>query len=222
MASRSAWIVLAVVGIGLASGCERPKGWERREVDHALVEVDRAHLHLRTDMVGEGRFESPATFVLVDAQNTHTADLEVTLGGVLVDAGGQTVAELRAESLRIPAGGVRTFALIDDQNQARPSAVTARVEVTGAWPPDYPPPLVVAEGAVTRDGDRLMVAGTVHNTVDRHVKVIVLAGFYGADGTPLRRPFTLMELAGNTSHPAEFVGPEGATKAYIFIGQYVY
>jgi hypothetical protein len=220
MAPRTACVVVAAA-IG-ALGCERPKGWQRREVDHALVQVDRDHLHLRTDTVGEGRFASQATFVLVDARNTHSADLEVSLGGDLVDAAGQPVGRLRTESLRVPAGGVRTFALIDEQNQARPAAVAARVDVVGAWAPDYPPPLVVADGAVTRDGDRLVVAGTVHNTADRHVKVIVLAGFYGADGVPLRRPFTLMELAGHTSHPAEFVGPEGATRAYIFIGQYVY
>ncbi len=204
------------------AGCKRPKGWERREVDYSLVQIDREHQNLRTDTVGEGKFESQATFVLVDAKNSYKADLEVTLSGQLLDAGGHPVAKLRAESLRVPAGGVRLFALVDEKNQAHPEAVSARVDVVGAWSPDYPPPLVVTDGAVTHTGDRIEVAGTVHNTAERYVKVIVLAGFYDADGKPLRRPFTLMQLAGETSHPAEFVGPEGATKAYIFIGQYVY
>ena len=218
--TRTALLIL-VVATGVAPACKKAS-WQQREVDHALVTVDKEHINLRHDTVGEGRFESQASFVLVDARNTHDTDLMVTLTGELVDGGGNPVGKLRMESLRIPAGGLRTFALIDAENALRPSATSARLEVTGAWVPGFPPPVVVSEGSVTRSDDRMVVAGTVHNTADRHVKVIVFAGFYAADGTPMTRPFTLMQLAGKSSHPAEFVGPPGASKGYLFIGQAIY
>ena len=99
---------------------------------------------MRTDTIGVDRFASQATFVLADAQNLADFDAEVTIGGILVDADGREVAPLRPESLRIPAHGRRTFALIDRGRAARPTAVAkagarcpSGVNTRSAWEPWY-------------------------------------------------------------------------------------
>ncbi len=205
-----------------AGGCKKPKGWARDEVDHGLVHVAADKLRLRSDTVGEGEFASKATFVLVDAKNTHDADLMVTLGGELTDESGAAVSDLGVESLRVPAGGTRMFALIDKQRLTRESATGARVRVVGAYEVDYAPPVQITDDHVVKEGDQLTAYATVRNTKPRYVKVIVLAGFYDENDVPMTRPFVLLQLAGETSHPAEFPGPPGAHKAYIFVGEMVY
>lgn len=216
-------LLAAAVACSTAIGaCKKPKGWEQREVDYGLVEVAGDKLRLRHDTVGEGKFASQATFVLVDATNTHDADLMVSLGGELVDANGQVVGELGVESLRIPRGGTRMFALIDKQRVTREAATGARVRVVGAHEVEYAPPVQISDDRVVKEANRLTVYATIRNTEPRYVKVIVLAGFYDENDVPMTRPFTLMQLAGETTHPAEFHGPEGAQKAYIFIGEMVY
>jgi len=206
----------------VVGACKKPKGWEQHEVDYGLVHVHGDKLRLRNDTVGEGKFASKATFVLVDATNTHDADLMVTLGGELVDDEGRDVGELAVESLRVPSGGTRMFALIDKKRVTRAGATGARVRVVGAYEVDYPPPVQITDDRVVKDGDLLTAYATVRNTKPRYVKVIILAGFYDENDVPMTRPFTLMQLAGETSHPAEFPGPPGARKAYIFVGEMVY
>lgn len=214
---------LALVTLSLSvTACKKPKGWQRDEVDYGLVEVAGDRLRLRHDIVGEGQFASKATFVLVDARNTHSGDLMVTLGGELVDAEGAVVGELGVESLRVPSGGTRMFALIDKARTTREAASGARVRVVGAHEVDYPPPVQISDDKVVKEGDMLTAYATVRNTKPRYVKVIVLAGFYDENDVPITRPFTLMQLAGDTTHPAEFPGPAGAHKAYIFVGEMVY
>jgi hypothetical protein len=208
--------------LSAAGSCKKPKGWGQREVDYGLVEIASERIHLRDDTVGEGRFASTATFALVDAKNTHDRDLMITLGGELLDGEGKEVGELSPESLRVPSGGTRMFALIDKERTTRSNAASARIRVTGAYVVDYAPPVQITEDRVVREGDRLTVYATVNNTKPRYVKVIILAGFYDEKDFPLTRPFAVLQLAGDTSHPAEFPGPAGAYKAYIFVGDMVY
>lgn len=218
-------IVGAALGVGLGlglAGCERKAGWSEREVDPGLVALDTGRMHLRHDRVGHDRWASEASFVLVDAENTHDEDLLVTLDGALVDAEGRELGALRPVSLRIPAGGVRTFALIDREQQVRARAARAEVRVTGAYVPGHAPPVVVTEGHVYRDGDRVVATARVRNTADRPVRVIVLGGFHDARGVPLTRPFSELYLPGDASHPVQFVGPPGSVKGYVFIGDAVY
>jgi hypothetical protein len=217
-------ISVALVAISITA-CRRERGAAERDADPrlvALVEIDSARLNLRQDQIGHGPWAQAASFVLVDAENTHTEDLMVTLAGNLVDGSGQVVGTLRPASLRIPAGGVRTFALVDSEQAVRPHAASARVEGVGAHVPAYAPPVVVTDGHVYRDGDRVVVTGQVRNTAEQGVRVIVLGGFHDAAGMPLTRPFVDMYVAGGASHPVELVGPPGSVSGYAFIGELAY
>ena len=214
-------LVALLTGLALAA-CKRAPAEDAREVDRQLVVVETARMSLRTDGIGQGKWAAQASFVLVDAESRHGEDLMVTLGGTLVDAGGQVVGTLRPASLRIPAGGVRTFALVDGEQQVRAQAASARVEVLGAHVPAYPPTVVVTDGHQYRDGDRVVVTGRVQNAVDQPVRALVLGGFHDARGVPLTRPFVEMYLPGGASHPVELVGPPGSVSGYVFIGDLVY
>ncbi|HUH02362.1 MAG TPA: hypothetical protein VML75_10215 [Kofleriaceae bacterium] len=220
---RAVAVTLAVGALSVWVGaCKKPKTWGEPEVDRGLVEVDSAHQHLRSDVIGQGEFESRATFVLVDARNSHDEDLLVTLGGELVDGNGAVVGTLRPESLRVPAGLKRTFALIDDQNAERPGATSARVQVNGANVPSYAPSIGVDEIHVYEEGDHLLASARIANKAERPAKVIVLSSFRDEKGMPITRPFMLIELDGGTSRPVDFRGPPGATSATIFVGDTVW
>lgn len=224
---RWTWYLLALCLAALSGAAggacrKQASSWEEREVDPGLVRLDSERMLLRHDTVGHDRWASRASFVLIDATNTHGEDLMVTLGGELVDAQGAAVGTLRPASLRIPAGGVRTFALVDEAQVVRERAAAARVRVIGAHVPSYPPPVTVTDGNVYRDGDRVVVSARVHNTAPGTVRVLVLGGFYDQHGVPMRRPFTEMVLPGGGSHTAQFVGPDGSVKGYIFVGDMAY
>ena len=146
----------------------------------------------------------------------------VTLSAVFVNQAGAEVGRATTQSLRIPAGGVRTFAMVDNEQSLHKDATSARVEVIGAYAPSYPPPVQVTDGNIYRDGNRVVANAMIRNAVERPVYVIVIAGFYDADDKPLTRPFTTMYIPGNGSHPAEFVGPPGSVKGYVFVGDMNY
>jgi len=110
-------IVLALVA------CEKPTN---RQLDLDLVRIT-PDAKLRTDTVGEGQFSETATFVLVDAENTGHEGAYVTLAGELTDANDQVVSEFKAQSLWIPAGELRTYALVDRERKPRPTASKARI-----------------------------------------------------------------------------------------------
>jgi hypothetical protein len=218
----TAALVGLVTGSACLGGCEKGKPWDQREVDPGLVRLDAERMHLRHDTVGHDQWESRATFALIDAHNSHGEDLLVTVGGELVAEDGAVVALLRAESLRVPAGGMRTFALVDDQNALRPRATSARVRVLGAYVPTYVPPVQITDGKAYMDGDRAVVNAMVRNAVDRPGTALIFAGFHDREGKPLTRPFTRMYLLGDSAHPALFVGPPGSVGGYIFVGDTVY
>lgn len=215
-------VLTAILMATALAGCGRSQAREEREVDPSLVRLDTERLILRHDRIGHDQWESQATFALVDAHNEHSQDLLVTLGGDFVDKEGRAVGTIVPESLRIPAGGVRTFAMVDKERAERPEATGVRLRVLGAYVPNYVPPVQVTDGAVYQDGDRAVVNAMVRNAVDQPVRVLVLAGFYDREGRPIRRPFTEMYLPGDGSHPAQFVGPPGSVQGYIFIGDMVY
>ncbi|MCG8419590.1 MAG: hypothetical protein MJE77_16790 [Proteobacteria bacterium] len=220
----TACLAFFTAGIAAAAmgGCRKPTASQQRDVHPGAVRLDTKTTNLRHDRVGHGKWQSQATFVLADAHNTDKRDLLVTLRAVFVDRHGAQVGISDSQSLRIPAGGVRTFALVDNQQRVRTHATSARVEVMGAYAPDHPPPVQITDGKVYRDGDRVVVNAMVRNAVERPVHVIVIAGFYDRDGKPMTRPFTSMYVPGDGNHPAEFVGPPGSVKGYIFVGDMVY
>src|SRR5215831_9815857 len=108
-------------------------------------------------MVGEGKFEEQSMIVLVDAENTGKEGAYITLNGELADAGGSVVGELRAQSLWIPPGDERTFALVDRERKPRPTAAAARIHVRGASIPAVPPPAHVGELREVVDNGRIVV-----------------------------------------------------------------
>ena len=211
--------ILALAAVVAGAACERPV--DARAIDPSLVAIS-AQVTVRTDTVGVDRFASQATFALVDAQNLGDADADVTLGGILVDGDGHEVGLLRPESLRIPAGGKRTFALVERSRAARPTAVVARVDLRGARAARFAPEVTITDGHVYRDGDRAVVAGQVKNGTDRPCIAMVLAGFHDQDGRPMTRPFAAFELGANAVRPTRFVGPDGSRAGYIFVGDITY
>src|SRR5687767_5727490 len=103
--------------LGLSGACRSEPA---RSLDLELIRVS-ADARMRTDTVGDGAFQDTATFVLVDAENRAAEGAYATLGGALVDAAGADVGTLKPQSLWIPAGASRTFALVDVERKPRPT-----------------------------------------------------------------------------------------------------
>ena len=188
-------------------------------IDPATIQLETDKLAVLTGPVGEERWRSQATYALIEARNQGEQDLLVTLGGELVDGG--TRWPLRRESLRVPAGGTRLFALVDEEQASR-AAKSARIEVMGAVAVAYPPPFVVTDGKVVMDQDRAVAAGYVVNTAERPGSVAVIGAFFDEAGAPLRRTSTLFRLAAEARRGVQLVGPPGSRSAYLFVGDINY
>jgi hypothetical protein len=204
-----AWLLLV-----LLAACEKPS---RRQLDLDLVHVT-GDAKLRTDTVGEGEHGELATFVLVDAVNTASEGAYITLAGELTDADKHVVAEFKAQSLWIPAGETRTFAMVDRERKPRPTATSARIAVRSATIPDQLPPASVDQVRELTDDGKLVVQGTLHNTAARPGDIMVIASFHGPDGNPMTRPFTILKVPPHTDQPVQFVSPPGAKHGTIYVG----
>ncbi|MBV8758332.1 MAG: hypothetical protein JO257_13685 [Deltaproteobacteria bacterium] len=208
-----AWVVLLAV-----AACAKSKS-HQLSLDYIRVSADA---RLRTDTVGVGTFEEQATFVLVDADNTSKEGAYVTLGGKLADASGTELGQLRTQSLWIPAGETRTFALVDRERKPRPSSARARIEVKGALVPASPPPYRVANVAEHVDGDHVVTTGTVENDADIPGAITLIASFHDDGGRPMTRPFTLLKVAPHGKLPVQFAGPPNSKHGTIFCGDVIY
>jgi hypothetical protein len=189
------------------------------------VDLDKIRIvgeaHMRTDKVGEGRHAETASFVLVDAENASATGAYVTLAGAFTDASNHDVGALKPQSLWIPAGEQRTFALVDAERTPRPTATSARVEVRGALIAD-PPRAKIVE-LTTKDDDGLIVArATLVNDSDRIGRILVIASFHDRSGRPMTRPFSLVEVPPRGTQPLQFVGPPGSVRGTIYIGDETY
>src|ERR1700759_1314380 len=130
---------LVLVGLlvgSLVGACSHSKPPRRLDGDAIRISGDA---RMRTDTVGDDKFASTATFVLVDAEKTAARGAYVTLGGELTDGAGAGVGRLNLQSLWIPAHESRTFALVDDKQAARPPAASAKIRITGSMIPEDPP-----------------------------------------------------------------------------------
>ena len=189
------------------------------------VDLDKIRIvgeaRMRTDRVGEGKHVEEASFVLVDAENGSSTGAYVTLGGAFTNAEGGDVGALKPQSLWIPAGEVRTFALVDAGREPRPGATSARVEVRGALIAAGPRAKIV--DLTTKDDDGLIVArATLVNDSERIGRILVLAAFHDKAGRPMTRPFSLVEVPANHRQPLQFVGPPGSVRGTIYIGDETY
>ena len=176
---------------------------------------------MRTDTVGEGQFAEQASFVLVDAANTSTTGAYVTIGGAFTDATGTSVGPLKPQSLWIPAGEARTFALVDSDRKPRPTATSAKIEVRGALIAS-PPRAKIVDLNTFDDRGKIVLQATLVNDSDRIGRIIVIASFHGKDDRPMTRPFNLIEIGARQKQNVQFVGPEGSVRGAIYIGDETY
>ena len=193
---------------------------ETKQLDFDKIRVT-SDARLRTDTVGDGKFTDLATFVLVEAENTSEQGAYVTLGGELTDEAGKRVGELRAQSLWVPAGELRTFALVDKQRKPRPDAKAAKIYVRGAKLGIAPPAHIDGIRQVD-DADKVVVQGTLVNEGKRGGNIMVIATFFDANQKPMTRPFSLLWVDANGTLPVQFAGPPGSKRGTIFIGDVAY
>ncbi len=209
---RFALCVLALVA------CE-DAATRKLDLDKIIITPDAK---LRTDTVGEGQFSQRASFVLVDAENIGSEGAVVALGGQLTDDHGAAVGELKPQSLWVPAGETRTFALVDRAQSSRPDARAAHIVVRSATIPSYPPSAHVDQIREVPDNGKLVVQGVLHNDADRRGEIEVIASFHASDRTPMTRPFTLLHLQAHAEQTVQFVSPPGAAHGTIFVGDVSY
>jgi hypothetical protein len=208
------------IGLGLGLGaCARSKPAHHLDLDSIRVTGDA---RMRTDTVGDGKFASVATFVLIDAENTSSDGAYVTLGGELTDAVGTRLGTLKAQSLWVPAHEARTFALVDRERVPRPTSTSARITVQGAVVPDEPPRVSITDLHTFDDRGKAVVRAYLVNGADRAGQIMAIASFHDALGQPMTRPFQMIELAGHGRRVVQFVGPQGSTRGTIFVGDVIY
>jgi hypothetical protein len=207
-------------------------------VDNARLRTDTVGLRHQIDysnlrdprVIEDRKFASEATFVLVDAKNPTPDGAYVTLAGDLLGEGGAKIGSLKAQSLWIPAGETRTFALVDAERVPRPQTASAKIVVTGALVTHDPPRMRIADqhafvDKYTENGtpvSRIVVQANLVNDASRMGKAIVIASFHGADGRPLTRPFQTYEIDKSATMTVQFVGPAGSTTGTIFVGDIIY
>ncbi len=219
MRAASLVFLLALLLAVVCGGCAKGRSSEQLDLD--LIEVS-PDVRLRTDTVGEGKFTATASFVLVDATNRAPKGAYVTLGGELVDAGGAALGPLNLQSLWIPAGETRTFALVDSARQPRPASTAVTLKVRGALVPNDPPKATIADLHQFTDQGRPVVQANLVNGAARVGTVMVIAAFHDAQNRPLTRPFSMVPIGAGETKPVQFVGPTGAVRGTVFVGDVVY
>jgi hypothetical protein len=183
------------------------------------VRAERERMGAQGYDVGDAPAVS-SSYVLVDAENRSVHDAYVTLDGTL--SGGEQKAELKAESLFVPAGGIRTFLLLDDELKPREWATGVNVKVVGALIAKFPPSMAISDENVFTDGDHVVAAATVTSTVKAYLRGIVHCAFHDAAQKPIGRGHAILELEGGATSNVRFVGPRGSKTATIFAGDATY
>jgi hypothetical protein len=219
MALRAGWLLgLALIAIG-PSACTHSKPAHNLDADAIRIVGDA---RMRTDTVGDGKFASTASFVLIDAENQATDGAYVTLGGDFTDKAGAVVGTLKSQSLWIPGHATRMFALVDAARAPRPGATSARIKVYGAVIPDDPPRAHIEDLHAFDDHGKTVVQAFLVNDADRVGQAMVIGAFHDAHDQAMTRPFQMVEMAPHDKRVVQLVGPEGSTRGTIFVGDIVY
>jgi hypothetical protein len=218
MRIRTAAFVCAALLVALGA-CSRGKPARNLDLDAIRITGDA---RMRTDTVGDGKFASTATFVLVDAENAAADGAYVTLGGELTDAAGKAIGTLKSQSLWVPGHESRTFALVDRERVPRPEATSARIKVFGAVIPDEPPAAHITDLHSFDDHGKTVVQAYLVNDAARPGQIMVVASFHDAHSQPMTRPFQMIEIGPRDRRVVQFVGPEGSSRGEIFVGDVVY
>jgi hypothetical protein len=219
MVNRLTLLTVALQTCLMLAGCAKVPGVQYLDKNKVAVNTNA---EIITDTIGQGRFETTATYVLVDATNQTGQDAVITLAGTIADARGVVLGPLRAESLRMADGESRTFALIDDQNMPRPEAKAASVVVKSAIVPDPAAPVRISNQTTFDDFGKTVIRATVTNDATISGSMIVIASFYDAEDRPMRRPFSLLTMGAKIERGVQFVGPAGSKKAMLYLGEIVY
>jgi hypothetical protein len=208
-----------LMAIACAIACKHSK--PARNLDLDAIRIS-SNARLRTDKVGDGKFASQASFVLVDAENTAADGAFVTLGGDLTGADGAVVGQLTPQSLWLPGHASRMFALVDRERVARPSATSAKLKLFGAVIPDDAPRMTIEDLHSFDDHGKIVVQAYLVNAADRVGQAMVFGAFHDAHGQPMARPFQLVAVGAHDRRVVQLVGPEGSTQGTMFVGDLVY
>jgi hypothetical protein len=211
-------LAIAVTGLALLAGCPQEAG-ERPSPGAVTLDERRVVI---TGPVGLGSEEIEASYALLEARNTSERDIVAAVGGHLVDGAGATLGPASAEVLRIPAGGSRMFALVDQERRRLPSAAGVEAEVVAARFARRAPVVTVSGGMVHGDGGRAVAEGYVESSGRGAATVVVIAGFYDRAGAPLMRRATAFRLDAGARRAVQLVGPEGSASASLFLGDVGY
>jgi hypothetical protein len=214
------WWAALLVATACAA-CDEPARFLPSHTIGDMLDVRDDSAVIRTGRVGSGQFEGTGTYALVDVGNPLSVDVEATLEGDLLDGDGNRAGALNRESLRIPAGAQRTFALVHHTAPV-PSAIGADVRVSTARLAAHAPTIGMSDANVYEDGNRVVVAANLTNKLERETIVVVIAGFYDGDGHIMQRPHSVIRIPGELTKPARFVGPDGSRSGYLFVGEQIH
>ncbi|MEZ4368643.1 MAG: hypothetical protein R2939_20555 [Kofleriaceae bacterium] len=224
-------IVVAAAALAVVAACAAPPAPDRLDPSQFVVTVAA---EMRT--AGLGDDPTPVTYILVDVENRAGRDAHVTLTGALLGdapAPGQARPELvglTPEELYVPAGAVRTYALVDAERRARPEARGAEVRIRTAIAARHRPEMVVTDVRLHEDpvevpggrAARAVVGASLTNEATRPGTVIVFAAFRDAHGRPLARPYDVVGIGAGVTRALRFVGPPGSVDGTVYIGDVTY
>ena len=203
----------------LLCACSRP---DQRVVDDkpTAVAVDAEHALIKTGTVGTPETKTDGTYVFVDVKNNSGEDRLIAVVGKLLDADGKEVGALHWDEMRVPAGAIRTFALVSKDPVA--GAVQATYRVVRAEALAHPAEVVIEEATTPRQDGALVAAGWLRNREQRGGSAVAAATFYGKGGKILGRPFTIVRIPPGARRPVRFVGPKDAAEVVLFVGEVVF
>lgn len=200
------------------ASCEVPRA---AALDPELISVS-PKVTMRTDTVGEGEHVATASFVLVEAENRGLQAATVSLSGTFRDEHGAELGALRAESLWMPAGGRRLFALVDRDRQPRPTARGVQIVVSGVRAATRPPIMRLEAERSHDDFGKIIVYGTLLNDADRPGRAMVFGAFFVGKDQPMTRPFVVVPIAARSALPIHLVGPPGSKRGALYLGDLIY
>jgi hypothetical protein len=206
-------LVCALI-LAACSSSEKPG----ESVPTGVTIVAEAGLDVRQGQIG---VEStlPGTWVYVEVENRTAEDRAVVVEGTFF-AGGKQLVTTASDSLRVPAGQRRVFALVS--NGPLPDATRAEVHVLKAPAVPYPDPFAIEDLRFEKVDGGTTAGAMVRNTLDAPSTATVVGVFYDAAGKVLSRPFVLMAFHGASGRPVLFQGPPGATRSFVFVATSTY
>ena len=211
----AALALVLVLGLG---ACNTPRSAAPADAPSG-VRILSEHMLLKAGPIGVKETQD-ATYVLVDVANETADDRDVAVVGDLIDAGGREVEALALDEMRVPAGGVRTFALVGDR--AAPEATGAHLRVRSASLVNGCAWTITDGWPIDGDAERSVQGATIRSNVSRDGHVTLATTFRDDAGAILARPFVILELRGGTSRDFSFVGPVTATRADVFVTDVVH